>query len=531
MKKQLTAKFAGMLLAGMVAIALVGCGTAPDNKITQYLSIDKVNGLSCENIDDPIDTARSLTKTSTEIGNFSTAKIEEYKVDNPDVAERKTELVSALDTKAAELESCATPTPEATPSATEEPNGTMETEGATAQVKNEAPIALSTELKALLDASSAPMIDCVAIVRDTNGSLVEDTYPLFVKALLEVDAKDANLRKWSDALSTPLKGASPDEMRTWLNRAICEEPIIGVSLAHLFANLEVQGVSILELQKTDWLKPFAVDASEIDNLVANYVPLEEWRLQNPGKTPTEEQYVESLTANHEYRSMASKVIFLLSRYQMAGVTTINSKHHYHLVAGGLRADGIPEVGISKEADNLPSLVFYLTEKTACKPISVLGFNTGDKRPMLGETPNSCEDLQPKPKPTVTPKPKPSTPPTTTPKPKPKPKPKPPVTCPPGQAPNDNGVCVKPKSNNKGDYKHDTGKPKAPAPKAPADKKPKPVETAKPGGGGVVDTPTNKPGSETGVTAPGKTPAPPVKPTPPPSNEGGSGSNTGDTGGF
>ncbi|MFZ2991965.1 MAG: hypothetical protein WA087_03840, partial [Candidatus Saccharimonadales bacterium] len=92
----------------------------------------------------------------------------------------------------------------------------------------------------------------------------------------------------------------------------------------------------------------------------------------------------------------------------------------------------------------------------------------------------------------------------------------------------------PKSSNPKDYKKpgdgnekDSGKgtkPKATV-NTPAETTPPKVETSKTGGGGVIDTPTNKPGSETGVTAPDAKPAPKVE-TPKPTNEGGTPVNDG-----
>ncbi len=113
-------------------------------------------------------------------------------------------------------------------------------------------------------------------------------------------------------------------------------------------------------------------------------------------------------------------------------------------------------------------------------------------------------------------------------------------CPEGEKYNENGVCVAPKSDDPADYRQpgdggkgqDVGtgtKPVVPQVSTPAETTPPPVQTVAPGGNGVVDTPTNTPGSETGVQAPGTTPAPATPSAPPPPNEGGS--NDGEVGGF
>lgn len=113
--------------------------------------------------------------------------------------------------------------------------------------------------------------------------------------------------------------------------------------------------------------------------------------------------------------------------------------------------------------------------------------------------------------------------------------------PPGKTDN----VLTPKSSNPKDYKQpgddstkDSGtgtKPKVPVVTTPAESTPPTVITSQTGSSGVVDTPTNKPSSETGVTAPGATP--PVSTTPVPSPEpgvnpapsSGSDKNTGDQG--
>lgn len=97
-------------------------------------------------------------------------------------------------------------------------------------------------------------------------------------------------------------------------------------------------------------------------------------------------------------------------------------------------------------------------------------------------------------------------------------------CPPG---NTTPSCA-PKSSNPDDYTYPDDKPPVTA-NPTADSTPPAVTTEQTGGGGVIDTPTNDPGTETGVTAPGADPAPTTPASPPP-NEGGD-NDAGDPGGF
>lgn len=95
---------------------------------------------------------------------------------------------------------------------------------------------------------------------------------------------------------------------------------------------------------------------------------------------------------------------------------------------------------------------------------------------------------------------------------------PPIVTPPPVPP-----TLTPKSSNPNDYQRpgtdnttDSGigvKPKVPTVTTPAESTPPVVQTQKESSSGVVDTPTNKPGTETGVIAPKATPTP-VNPTPP-----------------
>ena len=97
-------------------------------------------------------------------------------------------------------------------------------------------------------------------------------------------------------------------------------------------------------------------------------------------------------------------------------------------------------------------------------------------------------------------------------------------CPPG---NEIPDCA-PKSTHAKDYTLPEAKPSVTNGPVPVEIPPVVVTTV-PGGGGVVDTPTNTPGTETGTTAPGAT-APPPTPTPIPVNQGGD-NGAGDPGGM
>lgn len=468
------AKVVGVFLAAFVVMGLAACAPSGARINEDYLVLANVQEVNCQEVDDPAATAKELQATAVFVSEASPKQESDILKRNSGL-ESTDPLIAALRDA---FESCGGDTGSSDDEATNE---------------DETDVVLSPELKALLDAGSLPLAEfaCTNVVQSNGGSVEEGMYTLFARMLLKVEEGNLDLRQWSTALSNTLKGNTPEEMRNWLYRAICEEPGIGIPLAHLFAHLEVEGTSVLSLQATDWLEIANVDTSEINDLIAQFDPITAWKLEKPSRwnqEPPDEVFAEAVTANLEYQDLASRLVFLVSRYQLAYQTmSIDSTHTYSLVGGGLAADFFPEYEISPKPDTRPSLVFYLTDKNDCKPLSVLAFNTGDKRPMLGSIPDTCESFVPPP---VTPPPGGGGGCVTNCEP-------PPQDCPPGQKRNVNGVCVDSKSSDPAQWIYPEGKPQV-APPAGNGGAPAEVVTEQDGGGGVEDVITNAPNSDTGV---------------------------------
>jgi len=304
-------------------------------------------------------------------------------------------------------------------------------------------------------------------------------------------------RKWTDALSTPFTAKTAEKISDELQQTICKDPLTGVSYLVFYATdvrdaiLAKTGVDIVKLNP--WLKPYSVASpEEINTMAAEFIPLLD------KSKPTEKQLIAGREANQKWQQEASNVNALFDRFALVGIEARKSKVNYHLAAGGLVVKTLPAVERNPKQENLPALVFALTEKDQCGELLAIGANIGDKRPELF-TAKEC-------KPDVT------TPgckkdcTTDTPK------------CKTDCNPKCTKDCLTPKSGDKKDYVYPTNKPKVTSP-GPADKEKPKVDTEKTGGGGVKDTPTKDKGDETGVQAPG-TKKPTNKPTPPPVNEGG-----------
>ncbi len=204
-------------------------------------------------------------------------------------------------------------------------------------------------------------------------------------------------RMWSDALSVPYSNTDPQKMLGETQAAICQDPLYGVTVANFFATMSVGNVHLVDLN--DWLKPFGGDAKQINVKAAEYIPLLD--VQNPSVAQQET----AVAQNIAWQKVAEKIGTLLSRFHLAGVRSEQSVKNYHLVAGGAVVGGLPEVGLNPSQENLPALMLELTEKGACAPLKVIGFNTGDKR-SEEFTPRTCVKPQPK---APAPKPKPRRP--------------------------------------------------------------------------------------------------------------------------
>ena len=205
-------------------------------------------------------------------------------------------------------------------------------------------------------------------------------------------------RKWSDALGTPIVNSDPEKARDELKQTICEDPLLGASYMTFFATdvrdllIEDTGVDIVELNK--WLEPYAADPSEINVTAAGFIPLLDVR------DPSEVQIDAAMGLNRDWQHEAEFVNTLLDRFEVSGIDARESIVNYHLAIGGLVVGNLPAVERNDKQENLPALIFSLTEKNQCEELLSIGANVGDKRPELFEA-KECEPPTPTPTPTHT----------------------------------------------------------------------------------------------------------------------------------
>ncbi|MCA9324574.1 DMT family transporter [Candidatus Saccharibacteria bacterium] len=253
---------------------------------------------------------------------------------------------------------------------------------------------------------------CSILVRKHGGRVAttddgEDIVKFDIGALHRVGT-GKDLRRWSDALSTPLSGETNADKLEAVKVAICQDPLYGATVANMFATLRVGDVKVRSLNP--WLKGIEAPA-KINDSALKAMPLAGVNV------PTDAQVAKAVRRNQAWQDTAARLNTLLDRFQVTKVRSLTSVRNWHLVAGGLVAGSLPEVGLNPQQESLPALVLEITQKGACAPLAVIGFNAGDKRPEVFPTP-SCGST-----------PTPGTP----------------TTTPPGNPPS--GGCVPPKAPN------------------------------------------------------------------------------------
>jgi hypothetical protein len=195
-------------------------------------------------------------------------------------------------------------------------------------------------------------------------------------------------RKWSDAISTPIAATDAEAARDELQQSICEDPLLGVSYLTFVATdireaLKAStNVDIVALNP--WLEPYTADVSNISKKATEFVPL----LDAEESTSTDVDA--AMKKNGEWQHEASYVNTLLDRFAVTGIDSRLSVVNYHLAAGGMVVGTLPEVERNDKQEDLPALIFSLTEKDQCDELLSVGANMQDKRPELFEA-KVCEE--------------------------------------------------------------------------------------------------------------------------------------------
>ncbi|MDB5182410.1 MAG: hypothetical protein JWO47_194 [Candidatus Saccharibacteria bacterium] len=363
-----TARF-GMPLAALgIALGAVGCATGPNNgggkqELATAMSID---GTDSSMLDDAVTDVTTEARTETTVlatdpTDVSVAPTDSVDTtDNQDVADSLVPVVTST---------TAAPT-------TAAPTTTASTVAASIDSVPVTPDTLSPEDQAALDeAITIATYDpnaCVDLVKfiapDQVISLPNGGD--FVK--FTVGALNNSDRVSSDDLSTPIESVDPVAGLVEVQEAICADPELGMQLAKAFADMQVGGHNVVDLNA--WLAPYVMDASQINDKAKEFIP----GLDVKKADLTDEIRQAAIAKNAEYEDLASRMITLLDKFKSAGIGPMIGTLNFHLVAGGLEVGQLPEVEQAPDADIKPALRLILDEKNG-RCLVMIGFNTEDKR--------------------------------------------------------------------------------------------------------------------------------------------------------
>lgn len=221
-------------------------------------------------------------------------------------------------------------------------------------------------------------VDCVNVVEQTGVgktvTLADGTkLAAYEVGALKAVGDGANMRRHADDISTPFETSATDkdaQLRE-LEASICEDPELGIMFANLFANMQINGVKVVDLNS--WLAPFVGDANTINTEAAGFMPL----LGQEG-TPSESLSQKAVDQGRAYQKVAQLVNTLLTRFRNDGVGSKATTLNFHLVNGGLVAGSLPQIALNTTQESLPSLILTLDEKTG-QCLAIIGANEEDKR--------------------------------------------------------------------------------------------------------------------------------------------------------
>lgn len=447
---------ASLSLAAVLAALLVGCNSVPvssDSGPFDLSNSTKLSALCGDKAESVLATVASAADAKPNSGKRNSLK--EWGVDNP----KDDKALAAIQTTLEER----------------------------AKVDCEAPTVNPASSPKLTDDERAALIKALTV--KTVPASAECKTDDFGNVDYEIDSLLAvPPRMWPDAISTPFVATDPTAMRVELQKEICEDVVLGVSYL-TFTATSVRDTLLAEtgidLNKLNPRLGEYTDISQITPKATAFVP--QLNIVDLSK----KQIEEAMAKNADWQKDAALVNTLLERFAVLGIEARQSIVNYHLVDYALDADALPTVGVNDKQENLPALIFAITEKGQCGEITAFGANTSDKRPELFEAKKCVPPVE--------------TPPTTTVPPPPgctsNCNPTPPCTSNCGNAPKTSHI-PRPGTDNTTDSGTGT-KPPAPTPQAPAEVIPSPVDTTP---SGPVDTGTTLPNESgtPGGTSPGDT---------------------------
>jgi hypothetical protein len=219
-----------------------------------------------------------------------------------------------------------------------------------------------------------PGFDCARAVRASGQKVVNGVYA-YSAYVIEVGKKPGE-RRWSDAISVPLPGATPAAKKHNLQLAICLQPYVGVVWEHALSTMFVGGHSLLS--RNHWMRP-TEDVTKVNDLAKRYGALLNLN-QVKASAKASAHYV---VVNRQWQHRANAINGLLAQFDPTAIRALPSVRNWHAIP---LSGTLPEVGLNPRQEKLPALVLNVTQKGACAPLLSVGANVADMRPEVFATP-------------------------------------------------------------------------------------------------------------------------------------------------
>jgi hypothetical protein len=247
-------------------------------------------------------------------------------------------------------------------------DGSPRVEGSPSGSSDETP---NNELEDMLTVNSS-RFNCVDD-NDGTAEIIEiDEYHIVRPNLVSTLRVDASVhtqdnRLFSDSPANPIINLETAETALLeFQNTLCESPEMTAMTANYFANLEVEGVKVLDLN--DWLQGYEGSADVINDNAAEFIP--QYFDDNVS-------FEDQLAANQDHRNIAENLAELLSRFENLGIVEADTTFNYHLSAGGL-STGIPEFAVNDEQYTGKFIQLQLTFKDG-RCVKALMVNIDDQR--------------------------------------------------------------------------------------------------------------------------------------------------------
>ncbi len=201
-----------------------------------------------------------------------------------------------------------------------------------------------------------------------------------VNSTLGVDStiRTQDNRLFSDSMANSMTSAeftddNKESLEAEFGATMCEDPIIASMVANQFANMEVNGIKVIDLNP--WLEGYQGDASTINDNAAKLMPA----FGSDPSVMSEDEVLAAVKAREQHTALAEQLATLINRFENSGIeddltTTLN----YRLVAGGLTVGQMPEVALNDVQYAGNFLVFRLTLKDG-RCLEAFVINPNDQR--------------------------------------------------------------------------------------------------------------------------------------------------------